>query len=75
VEDPRLVRAERFRSRAAECLALADMIEIPDLVERYREMARHYEQLAQHEEDAFLPSHVPEADSNDELPPEDVTSS
>lgn len=66
------VQAQRFRRRAAECLALADMTEALDLAERYRDMARRYEDLAEREEDAVLPSR-PEADAEDPRPPGGVT--
>ena len=48
----RLILAQRFRARAAECLALAEMTAAPELVARYREMAARYERLAAYEEDA-----------------------
>ena len=69
MEDPGLIRAKRFRLRAAECLALADLFEIDFVAERYREMARRYLDLAEHEEDLLLRAQVPKV--NDREPPSD----
>lgn len=69
MEDPRVVRARRFRLRAAECSHLADMMEMYHVAKRYREMARHYLELAEHEEES-LPSAHTSTDPDDEHPPD-----
>jgi hypothetical protein len=72
MEDPRVIRARRFRLRAAECSHLADMMEIPHVAERYCEMARRYLELAEHEEDS-LPSTQTSTSAGDEHPPDGAT--
>ena len=69
MEDPRVVRARRFRLRAAECSHLADMMEVHHVAERYREMAQRYLALAEHEEES-LPSAHTSADPGAEHPPD-----
>ena len=64
MENSLLIQAQRFRRRAAECLALADITEAIHLAERYREMAQRYVLLAEHAEDAVRLASEKETDDD-----------